>query len=412
MDRNHHHLRQAALVALITLLSPMAGMLPAAAQHYQPLQMGVNVNERPHWLKAELLQRSQTTWVRAFIEASHYIRGDRSLADDFRMEALERVAGEGYKVMLSIKWNLKEAGWRVPPPGSEREQQWLAFAGRLLQRLDGDLSALVLVNEITIDTPEADLQPDSSGTIPFVRFQKRLLDYLDSRLPRTPEGEALPVYTGGFTRLDKPELQDHPANRAMFRWINTDDRLAGADFHMHQPDYQTSREAADFIRLQIPDKPLVVTEFSLIWKWKAHLGDPIGAADEGRAFARKYNRDPAMTVAEYTTAAFSNPVTQTEWQAFMESQPWFEPLYLDVMGRLMERHGVVIATYAFTQNPDTDDPWTITTRHDPWFIQQLFMPRSAAAPEGETAVNYGLFESFRRWQAVSGKLLQTSVEQQ
>lgn len=384
-------------MVLLSLLSVKEGQ----AQNRIPLELGVNVNERPNWLKSDLLQQSQTTWVRAFIEASHYIKGDRKLADDFRIDSLHRVASNGYKVLLSIKWNLKEAGWHVPEPGSKEETQWFEFAGNLLDELNGELSILVLVNEITIDTPEQDLRPNEEGVIPFVLFQKRLLDYISKRNPKGADGKPLDIYTGGFTRLDKKKLQQHPANQAIFEWINKDDRLAGADFHMHQPDYKTSMEAADFIQKEIPTKPFIVTEFSFVWHWKAHLGDEIGSTESGQKFAGRYGVDPHMTVAEYSTQAFQNPVPEKQWQDFLKSQPWFEPNYLDVMGRLMERHGVEVATYAFTENPETDTPVKITEEKNPWFIQQLFMPRVAKTESNRTAVNYGLFESFVRWQNVT-----------
>lgn len=380
----------------------------ATAQDYKPLEMGVNVNERPHWLKKEMLEQSQTTWTRAFIEASHYIKGDRSLEDDFRVDALKRVADDGYKVLLSIKWNLKEANWNVPEPGSKQEMQWFQFAEDLLDELQGDLSILVLVNEITIDTPEQDLQPNEDGVIPFVRFQKRLLDHISDLNPKGSDGKPLPIYTGGFTRLDQEKQQAHPANQAIIEWVNEDNRLAGADYHIHQPDYKTSLEATEFIRKQIPDKPLIVTEFSLIWKWKAHLGDKIGSTKSGRQFAERYNLNPEMTVAEYATQAFSNPVSEDQWQDFMKSQPWFEPDYLDIVGRMMENHGVVVATYAFTQNPETERAWSISENMDPWFIQQLFIPRVAKSPNG-IAVNHGLFENFVRWQNAT-KALKSAKE--
>ncbi len=394
------------VTALVLLLAPLELM----SQNYGPLEMGVNVNERPHWLKKDMLEQSQTTWTRAFIEASHYIKGNRSLDDDFRVQALQRVADDGYKVLLSIKWNLKEAGWRIPEPGSDTEQRWFEFAGNLLNELEGDLSILVLVNEITIDTPEKDLQPNENGVIPFVRFQKRLLDYVSTQDPQGADGKPLDIYTGGFTRLDKQNLQNHPANQAMFEWINDDDRLAGADFHIHQPDYKTSMKSANFIRKQIPEKPFIVTEFSLVWHWKAHLEDEIGSTELGRDFAQAYDLNPQMTVAEYCTKAFSNPVSEKEWQDFIKSQPWFEPNYLNIVGRLMERHGVKVATYAFTQNPDTSEQWTITKNTTPWFIQQLFMPRVAKTESKRTAVNYGLFESFVQWQKATKALQSAAIE--
>lgn len=397
------------IIAFLVVLIMIIASGTAYSQQRPYLQMGVNVNERPNWLRAGPLEQSQTTWVRAFIEASHYIEGKRDLNDDFRIRALKKAAESGHKVVLSIKWNLKEAGWHVPEPGSGKEEAWFQFAGNLIKSLDDDLSILVLVNEITIDTPKRDLQRNGDGVIPFVRFQKRLLDYITNLQPHAAGGGKLPIYTGGFTRLDLKRQQNRPVNQAMFKWINDDDSIRGADFHMHQPDYQSSAKAADFIRKQIPQKPLIVTEFSLIWKWKNHLGDKIVSTPAGRAFSESYARDPNRTVAEYFTKVFSNPVSEAEWQNFLKSQPWFEPNYLDVMGRLMERHGVKVATYAFTTNPEGGGPRTITKESNPWFLNRLLLPNIVTASDtNHVAVNYGLFDSFVRWQKTT-KDLEASI---
>lgn len=390
-------------IITVTVLLLIASVQCVFAQNYTPLEMGVNVNERPHWLHEKMLEQSNTTWTRAFVEASHYIKGERSLQDDFRIDALKRVAGEGYKVLLSIKWDIREAGWRVPDPGSREEKLWFEFAGNLLNELEGDLSMIVLVNEITIDTPEEDLQPNESGVIPFVRFQKRLLDYVSELNPRGADGNSLPIYTGGFTRLDLKKQQTHPSNRAVFKWINEEDRLSGADFHIHQPDYKTSLEATDFIRKVIPDKSLIVTEFSLVWKWKAHMQDKIGRTQKGRDFAENNNVDSTITVAEYSTRAFRKPVSETEWNNFLNSQPWFESDYLDIMGRIMENAEVDLATYAFTQRPGLHDNWKVTKKTNPWFVHQLFIPH-LISDSGKVSANYEFLESFRRWQETTKKI--------
>lgn len=373
-------------------------------QEFAPLEMGVNVNERPHWLQKDMLQQSQTTWTRAFIEASHYIKAERSLDDDYRIEALKRVADNGYKVLLSIKWDIREAGWRVPEPGSEEEQQWFRFAEDLIKELEGDISILVLVNENTIDTPQKDLKPNDEEIIPFVRFQKRLLEHVHRLNPKSAEGKDLPLYTGGFTRLDQKKQQNHPANKATIEWVNGEDRLAGIDYHMHQPDYKTSIEASEFIRSQVPDKSLIVTEFSLVWKWKAHMQDKVGASKSGEEFTEKYDVDPSVTVAEYSTQAFQKPVSETEWNDFLNSRRWFEPYYLDIMGRIMEKIDVDVATYAFTQIPDSHESWKVTKRTDPWFVNQLFIPHLKSANEEKVSSNHEFLESFRRWQQTTEKL--------
>lgn len=380
------------------------------AQNNNLLEMGVNVNERPHWLKSDMLEQTQTTWTRAFIEASHYIKGDRSLDDDFRIKALHRVADEDYKVIVSIKWDLKEADWSVPEPGSDQEQQWLKFAEDLLDELGGKLDKLVLVNELTIDTPEEDLQPNQEGVIPFVRFQKRLLDHVSSLKPKGADGKPLPIYAGGFTRLDQKKQQEHPANRAVIEWVNEDDRLAGANFHIHQPDYKTTVEAVKFAREAIPEKSLITTEFSLVWKWRSHLGDEIGKTDAGEKFAQEYDLDPKMTIAEYSTHIFANPVSYKEWKDFLKSQPWYEPDYLDVMGRLLENYGVDVATYAFTQNPNRDRNPKFSETSTPWYIHQILMPQVIRSESDKTPVNYGMFDSFVRWQRVTDILNSSEKE--
>jgi hypothetical protein len=93
-----------------------------------------------------------------------------------------------------------------------------------------------------------------------------------------------------MTRLDMPKVQNSAATRAMIRWIDSDPRVTGADFHLHQPGMPTTERALQFIHHAIPNKPLMVTEMSLIWKWQEHLGDRIDASATGRAFSGAYSR--------------------------------------------------------------------------------------------------------------------------
>jgi hypothetical protein len=47
----------------------------------------------------------------------------------------------------------------------------------------------------------------------------------------------------------------------------------------------TAQRALDFIHRAIPNKPLMTTEFSLVFQSKAHLGDQVDSSESGQEFS-------------------------------------------------------------------------------------------------------------------------------
>lgn len=380
----------------------------AAAQVTTPhsLQFGGNVNEHPDWLIPGVLDQTHTTWVRAFIPASEFISGKRSYKDDPGLQQLRAAAQSGHKIILSIKWDCADKGKegiRVPAPDSAQEHTWFKFADNLISATDGSVSILVVTNELFIDTQRQDLVPGLDGQVPMVRFLRRLVAHISSTHPLGADGKALPLYAGGFTRLDKEKNRDEPALRLVINWINTDPNISGCDFHLHQPDIATSKDALEFMHKNVPHKPLIITEFSLVWKWTKHLPDRIDTTSNGAAFAKKYSFASGSKVVDFFNAAFQHPVSQAEWQEFLASQPWFEPQYLDEIGPLMQANGVIVATYALTLNPLTSRPRQITEDTPAWFLNNVLVPGLAVSPDPRLfAQNYGIFDTFVRWQSRHG----------
>lgn len=401
---NHQFKRRSLLADATVWAAGVALRLGPVAHAASPphLLFGVNTNENLTWLEPALMTQTRTTWVRGFVPASEFLSGARSYSTDPGLAALRAAAADGHKVILSIKWDSTGAGrlGAVPPPGSPGERTWFQFANALLQSMAGTLSILVVVNELLIDTREPDLRPGPDGRVPMILFLRRLVVHLSASRPMAAEGRPLPIYAGGFTRLDLPKTQHVVAVRNAIAWINRDPRVAGADFHLHQPNLATSGAALAYIRAQIPVKPLIVTEFSLVWKWKRHLDDAIGDSGAGAAFASQHGLSPRMTVRDFCNQAFAQPVPEAEWQAFLSSQPWFEPAYLDAIGRMMEQHGLSLATYAFTTDPSSGRrPMKVAPGATPWFLNNLLVPGLAYVPGGRRAPeNYGFFSSFVRWQ--------------
>ncbi len=138
----------------------------------------------------------------------------------------------------------------------------------------------------------------------------------------------------------------------MIDWINGDPRVTGADSHLHQPGMPTTERALQFMHRAIPNKPLMITEMSLIFKWQAHVGDRVAVSKSGRAFADRYSLPPGMTVAGFLTECFQRPVREDEWQEFLASQPWFEGHYLANVIPMLRANGVQIVTYPLTWNPE------------------------------------------------------------
>ena len=394
-----------SLLARAPAWAAAAALTPGPVSHADSaprLLFGVNTNQNLTWLEPTWMAQTRATWIRGFVPASEFLSGARSYSTDPGLAALRAAAVKGHKIILSIKWDCIGAGGLgpVPPPGSPGEQAWFQFADALVRSMSGSLSILVAVNELLIDTREHDLRPGPDGRVPMILFLRRLVAHLSAPRPMAAGGGPLPIFAGGFTRLDLPETRRAAAVRNAIAWINHDPRVAGADFHLHQPNLATSGAALTYIRANVPAKPLIVTELSLVWKWKRHLEDAIGASGAGAAFATQHGLSPQMTVREFCNQAFDRPVPEAEWQAFLASQPWFEPGYLNAIGRMMKQHDVSLATYAFTTDPlPGARPMQIAVGATPWFLNNLLVPGLAVVPGGARAPeNYGFFASFVRWQ--------------
>ena len=380
----------------------------ASAERWNGLQLGANVNEHLDWLLPSLMNQSHTGWVRGFVPAFQFMGGERSFDNDAGLKALNAAARSGRHVILSIKWDCRGRGeeGRVPLPGSAKESQWFKFADDLLDATKGNVSILVLDNELLIDTEKPDLEPGLNGQIPMVVFLRRLVAHIAAEHRTAADGELLPIFAGGWTRLDLTRQRILPATRASIRWVKDDPNIAGADYHLHEPYMRSSEEAMQFMHSQIPNKPLIVTEFSLVWKWKAHLEDRVAATRAGGRFAHRYGLPSGMTVAEFLNDTFQSPVPQAEWNGFLTSQPWFEPDYLKRIAPELQANGVVVATYAFTLNPFRRPGGRIrqvNASTTPWFLNDLFVPTLVSAPSSRrAAVNYGMFNCFVQYQLRKG----------
>jgi len=353
------------------------------------LILGGNFNEHSEMIPHELLKQSETRLIRGFIPASPFIRGQRQLGSDPAVQNLKKAARDGQQIILCLKWDFKKGNWRVPETDTELERKCFQWVDDLLLEVGDGVIVLETINEVMIDTHEEDVLPDDKGNIPMVVFQKRLVDHLHNR------GDHPPIYMGAFTRLDREKMQVHPITLALFEWINSDDRITGTNFHIHMPEFEGFKTYLEFIRDRIPDKPFIITEFSMVWKYRAALKHPIGRFAKGKAFAKKYNRDPETSVREFINLMVDQPVTQTEWNDFLRSQYWYDKDFIDKACEIMDAYGVRYATYAFQQG--SSGPGKLGPDSNPWIVNPIYSQVTAKGENGNIAVNEDFMIGYAKW---------------
>lgn len=357
------------------------------------LQLGANFNEFLHTAQAEPLAVARVGWVRGFLPALDFIDGRRELGADAGLAAFRAAAARGQRVALTLKWNFLQRQERVPTPESAREQACFAFA--LAAARQGRPDVFLLINEYFPDTMPEDTLPDAQGKIPMVVFLQRLTAHVAAAGLRDPRGAPLPLACGGFTRVDLPRMQQHPSLRVLLPWLATAPELAYVNFHLHQQSLDQYAVALGYMRQHVPTKPFIVTEFSLVWVFRAHLEDALGASPTGRAFAQRHGLAPEMTVRAYVNAAMAQRVPEAQWHAFLNSQPWYDPEFLRQSCDLMERHGVTLATYAFlSESSGAQRP--LRAGDTPWRLNPIYAERFAVSPDPQRpAVNPDFFAAFR-----------------
>jgi len=369
------------------------------------LSLGANFNEHLTVARVPALDLTGVQWIRGFLPAGEFLdvprpvplgAGERrQLATDPGVAAFRAAAASGRKVAVTLKWDFKRTHWRVPVPDSADEQKAFAWALEVVQVMHPDL--LLLVNELFIDTEEADLAPGPDGVVPMVRFLQRLAAHVAASRLKAPDGSPMMVSCGGFTRLDLPATRKQAATKALLPWLATTPNLTHVNFHLHQQSLAQFEQAVKFMHAQMPQRPFVVTEFSLVWAFKQGMREKLGATAVGRRFAEQFHCPPGQTVAAYLSAAAKTPVSEAELHAFLASRPWFDPQGLEKMCGFMEQNGVVLATFAYLQaSSGLERPQApVGEAQPPWRLNPVFQERHAFVPNSDRlAVNLEYFDTF------------------
>ncbi|MBL8209568.1 MAG: hypothetical protein JNK87_02595 [Bryobacterales bacterium] len=359
----------------------------------QAQEIGANFNHDPELIDIGLLQRTPVQWVRTTPYIFEYIHGQKSPETSPGLGNVVQAAEAGYRIAFGYRWDFRKHSLRIPAPGSETEKRYFDIAQRMLQRLGPHVSVFKLGNEPALETMDADMQPDANGVVPLVRFTERLLtEVVEPHYATHPDWPRPKVYVGSLPALFEPRMQRLPAVLGLIALAQESQAIEGLSIHLHIATEADMQESFRFVRERMPDKPLIVPEFSLHRLYVQHLREPLGATEQGRAFAGRYQRDPKMPLYSWYSLANQHQVSAEEWAAMFASRPWFPPHFLRTYRRYFEQYGVKLATYGFVSQYA---PRIVPPDGMAWFINPIFIPKTLPpGPKGEVPANPLWFDDF------------------
>jgi hypothetical protein len=151
---------------------PLACVACAAATAQE---VGANFNHDPEIIDISLLRRVPVDWIRTTPYIFEYIKGEKRPDSGEGLGNVIRAHQAGYKIAFGFRWDFRKFGLRIPQPGSAEEKEYFGVARQILERVGPSIELFTLGNEPTLETMDADMQPDTSGAAPLVRFTQRLL---------------------------------------------------------------------------------------------------------------------------------------------------------------------------------------------------------------------------------------------
>lgn len=356
-------------------------------------EIGANFNHDPEIIDFEYLKKTPVEWVRSTPYIFEYIRGEKNPQTEPGLQKLIDASKMGYKVAFGYRWDFKKFNLPVPAPGSAEEKKYFGVARQILERVGSYIQMFKLGNEPNLETLEADLERNQEGIVPLVRFTERLLTevvepyYRKNRRLKRPD-----VYVGSLPRLFMKIEQNRPGVSGLIELAQKNKQIKGLAVHLHISDSLEMEEAFRFTRSIMPDKPIIIPEYSLFRLYNKHVSDLLGASEKGKAFAAKYGYSNDMKLYEWYSKANSQRVSATEWAELFASRTWFPPNFMQTYYRYFQKYGVVLATYGYLSQ---SAPTNMGPNSPTWFINPIFPMKSLLPqPDGSYTPNPLWYEDF------------------
>ena len=390
----------ALLIALFATTGTGCGDAPVEPEEKNPEEkssslpagpaLGVNYNGQLDRIRYADLERTETTWVRGFVDFFQLYEQPSLWRQDRRLQRYLALESRDYETILNVKWNFRGRDAGVPPAGSDRMKNYKQFLRELLAAVWEETSLLVIGNEPFIESKKGERGERLVGF--YKEIAQTVRDFRENR-GADLDNANLPIYVGAFNNLYLEGWQTE-ATDALFAFARNTEWIAGADLHIHHGHPAQMRAFLDYADARLrSDQRLLVTEFSLVKHWASSTTQTIPDA-----FAENYGWASDTRVYEYIDYALKHPVPRAEWVDFLSGGDWFEnrTRYLRNAYQMFTSYDkFYVAAYAMRQSFPFDRNFTGET--PPWVLNGLLANRTVR-PDPETGRNqfkYAWIEDFR-----------------
>lgn len=378
----------------IFLKSCLSSLLVFAFLHQAFSQeYGANFNHNPEIIDFHYLERVKVEWIRTTPRILDYVDGKLDVETDPGLDKVVEAGRRGYKIAFGFRWDFRRNKRSIPKPDSFEEKLLFLYATHILEKVGPYTQIFKLGNEPNLETLPEDMEADAEGEIPLVRFTERLLSkVVEPYYDRHPDLIFPQIFVGSLPALFEKKQQAIPGVNGLIHLAQQDERITGLALHLHIEDTAEIDQAFRYARNIMPEKPIIVPEFSLHRMYRKHLSEPIGINEAGKAFAKKFARDPDWKLYEWFTLANSHQVSAEEWQDLFDTRAWIPKHYLRIYAEKYRENGVVLATFPLLQQ---SCPAVMTERSPAWFINPLFAQHSLELDDGgDYSMNPLVFKDF------------------
>lgn len=352
--------------------------------------LGVNYNGQFDRIDNTDLERTETTWVRGFVDFFQLYENPSAWRQAPRLQKYLTLASRGYETILNVKWNFRGRSEGFPAVGSREMKAYKQFLRELLAAVWEKTSVLVIGNEPFIESKKGER---GEQLVAFYREIARTVRDFRKRRGDDLGNAHLPIYVGAFNNLYLEDWQTE-ATDALFAFARNTPWIAGADLHIHHGGTKQMAKFLDYASTRLrEDQRMLISEFSLVKHWRNKSGETIP-----EAFAEEYGWEQDTKNYEYIDYALKNPVPRAEWVDFLTQNYWYEnrTRYLrNTYHMFTEYDRFYVAAYAMRQSFPFNRDFTSST--PPWVLNGLFANRTVRPdPEtGKNQLNYAWIEDFR-----------------
>lgn len=367
--------------------------------------VGANFNERIHEIDQAELADSKVSWVRAFINITALttktnvngtvqITGiNQTAMNNYDAAGLSSASqmssgtGETVKLIISLKYNFKDALGRVPV-ASGIEADYLTQATlQILERasLGSHIDIVVVGNEPMWETPTGTTDINN-----LEAFTNRMIDEVDG-WKSDHSGWTYEIYVGALNRFS--ELPTNSIRNRILNVAKNNNKVDGLDLHSHVAT--TTEIVEDFKQLRVDNnftKGIICTEYSLFRMFENHKNDNLGSWGANNGYTSDMKMWEWINVL-LNRANNSHPVSANHFKSYFNSTGWYPQNWFQQFYNSFVKYDVKVATYGFARLKQTGEQLNANTPI--WVINALRNEAILGATSGlanKNPLNYPPFE--------------------